>query len=153
MVWKDQLLPGASRISLPDDGSLLPGWVRDTFGAPQERNDWVMGPQGVPVISGSNEAQPGYTGPAPGHTAGLYAALSAQQGQAAQARAFADSNLAQLHQSILASQGPTIGGHDIESASAFPFLQALGQMPKFETEADRLAREAKERGLGANIPV
>jgi hypothetical protein len=152
MVWKDQLLPGASRISLPYDGNLLPGWVGDFYGTPQERNDWVMGPNGSPVISGSSEAQPGAASDGGAGNA-LYAALSSQQGQAAQARAFADSNLAQLHQSILASQGPTIGGNDIESASAFPFLQALGQMPKFETEADRLAREAKERGLGANIPM
>jgi hypothetical protein len=128
---------------------LLPGWVLDTYGTPQERNDWVMGPQGVPVISGSNEAQPGYTGPVNSASAGLYAALSSQQGQAAQAKAFADANLAQLHQSILASQGPTIGGHDIESASALPFLQALGLGPKKSQEEEE--RERLQRSLGASI--
>jgi hypothetical protein len=53
--WKDTLLPGASRVSKPADGVLDPGWVLDTYGTPQERNDWVMGPNG-PAISGSGEA-------------------------------------------------------------------------------------------------
>jgi hypothetical protein len=150
MVWKDQLLPGASRIPLPYDGNLLPGWVNDFYGAPTERNDWVSSANG-PVISGSSEAQPG--APSNGGAGNaLYAALSSQQGQAAQARAFADANLAQLHQSILASQGPTIGGHDIEAPSALPFLQALGiGKPKSQEEEER--ERLQKIGLGANIPA
>jgi hypothetical protein len=150
MVWKDQLLPGASRISLPYDGNLLPGWVGDFYGTPQERNDWVSSANG-PVISGSSEAQPG--APSNGGAGNaLYAALSSQQGQAAQARAFADANLAQLHQSNLASQGPTIGGHDIEAPSALPFLQALGiGKPKSQEEEER--ERLQKIGLGANIPA
>jgi hypothetical protein len=71
MMWKDTLLPGSSRQSLPSDGRLAPGYVLDTYGSPQERNDWVMGPNGFPVMSGSSEAQPGagplpMAGPSPG---------------------------------------------------------------------------------------
>jgi hypothetical protein len=66
MMWKDTLLPWASRVSKPADGVLDPGWVLDTYGTPQERNDWVMGPGGVPVISGSSEQQGGPMVPSPG---------------------------------------------------------------------------------------
>ena len=152
MDWKDVLLPGASRVPLPSDGNLAPGWVLDTYGTPTERNDWVMGPQGVPVISGSNEAQPGYTGPAPGANAALYQALASAQGQAAAAKAYADANLSSLVASANASRGPTIGGHAIDSAEAIPFLSALGQIPQ-ETEEERRRREAQKLGLGASIPA
>jgi len=150
--WKDTLLPGASRVPLPWDGSLAPGWVLDTFGTPTERNDWVMGPQGIPVISGSNEAQPGYTGAAPAQNAGLYAALTSQAGKAAQAKAYADAGLSGLVQQVAASRGPTIGGHATDSAEAIPFLQALGQIPN-ETEEERRRRESQKLGYGASIPA
>lgn len=152
MEWKDVLLPGASRVPLPWDGNLAPGWVLDTYGTPTERNDWVMGPQGVPVISGSNEAQPGYTGPAPAANNALYAALASQQGRAASAKAYADAGLSGLVASVAGSRGPTIGGHAIDSAEAIPFLQALGQVPG-ETEEERRRREAQKLGFGASIPA
>lgn len=79
MDWKDTLLPGASRTPyeqsrypvapVPDQSGY--GFQLDTYGPPTWRNDWVMGPNGVPVISGSSEAQPGagpqaMAGPSPG---------------------------------------------------------------------------------------
>lgn len=143
MLWKDKLLPGASRIPLPYDGNLAPGWVLDAFGKQQERNDWIMGPQGVPTISGANESQPGYNGPIPGGGNALYAALTSAQGKAAQSKAYADAGLASLFQSSANSAGPTIGGFPIDSTGAVPFLQALGLLRKGKTpeeeERDRLA--------------
>jgi hypothetical protein len=72
LEWKDTLaqfnpagLP-TSRQSLPYDGSLLPGWERDNYGVDQERNDWVVGPGGRLVISGSSEQQGGPMVPSPG---------------------------------------------------------------------------------------
>jgi hypothetical protein len=63
MMWKDTLLPGASRVPVPVG---TPGSVADFFGTPTGRMDFVMGPGGVPVISGSSEAQGGGGGPSPG---------------------------------------------------------------------------------------
>jgi hypothetical protein len=63
--WKDTLLPGASRQALPWtlNGPVQAGYAGDSNPDPlagyQQRNDWVMGPGGRPVISGSSEAQPG----------------------------------------------------------------------------------------------
>jgi hypothetical protein len=70
--WKDTLLPGSSRVALPWqlNGPTLPGYAGDSFNQDpnqgyQQRNDWVMGPGGVPVISGSSEQQ-GVGTPSPG---------------------------------------------------------------------------------------
>lgn len=75
MDWKDTLLPGASRT--PWERSQYPGgppvqdesgygFVLDMYGNPTFRNDWVAGPGGVPVISGSSEAHGYGGGPSPG---------------------------------------------------------------------------------------
>jgi hypothetical protein len=73
LEWKDTLLPGASRQALPWqlNGPVLPGYAGDSFNQDpvqgyQQRNDWVMGPGGVPVISGSSEQQGGPMVPSPG---------------------------------------------------------------------------------------
>jgi hypothetical protein len=68
LEWKDTLLPGASRVPVPVG---TPGSVADYYGQPVGRMDFVMGPNGLPVISGSSEAQPGagplaMAGPSPG---------------------------------------------------------------------------------------
>jgi hypothetical protein len=146
MVWKDQLLPGASRIALPYDGNLAPGFVLDAHGSLQERNDWVMGPHSTPVISGSSEAQPGAANNG-GAGSALYAALATAQGQAAAAKARADAGRAHL-EALISPQGPTIGGYNIESAQAIPFLQALGLQGGGETELERQQRLAREAQLG-----
>jgi hypothetical protein len=54
-MWKDTLLPGGSRAPVAVG---TPGSVPDYYGTPVGRMDFVMGPNGVPVISGSSEAQP-----------------------------------------------------------------------------------------------
>jgi hypothetical protein len=62
-MWKDTLLPGASRVPVPVG---TPGSVADYYGTPTGRMDFVMGPGGVPVISGSSEQQGGPMTPSPG---------------------------------------------------------------------------------------
>jgi hypothetical protein len=62
MMWKDTLLPGASRTPVAVG---TPGSVADYYGTPTGRMDFVMGPNGTPVISGSSEAQPGAGGSDP----------------------------------------------------------------------------------------
>jgi hypothetical protein len=66
--WKDTLLAGGSRQNLPwaPGTATLPGYASDGYGAPIQRNDWVAGPGGVPVISGSSEQQGGPMTPSPG---------------------------------------------------------------------------------------
>lgn len=68
MVWKDELLPGASRVSVPyaQGPGGVPGSapvVLDTYGRWIFRNDWVRGDYGIPKISGSGDDPP-YRGPA-----------------------------------------------------------------------------------------
>jgi hypothetical protein len=63
MMWKDTLLPGASRTPVPVG---TPGSVPDYYGTPTGRMDFVMGPNGTPVISGSSEQQGGPMVPSPG---------------------------------------------------------------------------------------
>jgi hypothetical protein len=65
MMWKDTLLPGGSRTPVAVG---TPGSVPDYYGTPTGRMDFIMGPNGTPVISGSSEAQPGASSwvPSPG---------------------------------------------------------------------------------------
>lgn len=74
MNWKDTLLAGGSRIPINYTGQAIPpGWTLDDFhktleasgAGPVLRNDWVAGPGGRPVISGSSESQVGAGAPAP----------------------------------------------------------------------------------------
>jgi hypothetical protein len=57
-MWKDTLanVPGASRTPVPVG---TPGSVPDYYGTPVGRMDYVVGPGGRLMISGSSEAQPG----------------------------------------------------------------------------------------------
>jgi hypothetical protein len=65
MMWKDTVLPGGSRTPVAVG---TPGSVPDYYGTPTGRMDFIMGPNGTPVISGSSEAQPGASSwvPSPG---------------------------------------------------------------------------------------
>jgi hypothetical protein len=63
LEWKDTLLPGASRVPVPVG---TPGSVADYYGQPVGRMDFVMGPNGFPVISGSSEQQGGPMVSSPG---------------------------------------------------------------------------------------
>jgi hypothetical protein len=62
-MWKDTLLPGASRVPVPVG---TPGSGPDYYRSPTGRMDFVMGPNGTPVISGSSEQQGGPMVPSPG---------------------------------------------------------------------------------------
>lgn len=139
------LLPGASRIPslTPYEGSVP---YNDHLNQRvMQRSDWVMGPNGIPVISGSSEwHNPSHaTNP---QASALAAALATQQGAARAAAARAADGLAALEQ-YSRSAGPTIGGHDISAPAAMPLLQALG-IGGQETEAERQRRLAREMGLG-----
>ena len=63
--YKDKLAEGASRVPVPVG---TPGSVADYYGTPVGRMDFLdpstVGGR-VGIVSGSSEAQPGYTGPAP----------------------------------------------------------------------------------------
>jgi hypothetical protein len=123
MMWKDTLLPGGSRTPVAVG---TPGSVPDYYGTPVGRMDFVMGPNGVPVISGSSEAQPGagplaMAGPSPGF-------LPVDPGQYGSNPFFAGrvpsaSSLVQGPQSALAS----FAGKSAELEALLRALGALGQ--------------------------
>jgi hypothetical protein len=120
MMWKDTLLPGGSRTPVAVG---TPGSVPDYYGTPVGRMDFVMGPNGVPVISGSSEAQPGAASwvPSPGF-------LPVDPGQYGSNPFFAGrvpsaSSLVQGPQSALAS----FAGKSAELEALLRALGALGQ--------------------------